>query len=128
MRAWQWNPADRIAASRAAHIEAARASKGSKGLDGWPTTVDRVSAVVKAGIVSGIQSNTGVACNSGTLAVITLIGTFPSITVGGAPGQGSHVVHGVTITTDPGSIGVCLLSVQTGDVQPARGAIDLFRR
>ena len=60
--------------------------------------------------------------------MITLEGTFPSIAVGGGPGGGGSVVDGVIITTDLGSAKPCLISVQTGDVEPASGAITLFER
>lgn len=94
-------------------------------------SISGATATVGTGVVT--DSNTGHPCTSGTLLHIKVIGEF-NIThggLGGTPGRASQspiddAVHAVLITADGNSGEVCLISVQTGDVQPDPGAVLLF--
>jgi hypothetical protein len=91
------------------------------------TTLKSVSVSAEAGRVK--QPNTGYACDSGRLLHIKLIGDFPRIGTTGnplVPGTTTpedFTVHAVLLTADPKTEHVCLIGVQTGDVEPEPGAV-----
>jgi hypothetical protein len=70
------------------------------------------------------QSNTGHACDSGTLLRVTLIGSFPHTTVSPPPGHSATVTAEV-VEADPSTGRECLIGVQTGHVHPPSGATRL---
>jgi hypothetical protein len=121
-----WSASDKAAALHAAHHEANKFGKHTDST-GWPTNVHRVTAVIRSGKVAG-GSNTGHPCGREKHAVITLTGRFPKIAVGGTPGSGNSVVHGVIATTKLGSRRVCHLAVRTGKVTPTAHSMVLFHR
>jgi len=95
----------------------------------YSATVTSATATVGVGTVT--DPNAGPACTSGTLLHIKLIGTFPTIVVGGpstgAPGTNDdYSVTAVLITADPESGKPCEISVQTGATTPDPGATLLF--
>jgi len=95
----------------------------------YEATVTSATATVGVGTVT--DPNAGPACTSGTLLHIKLIGTFPTIVVGGsptgAPGvNNDYTVTAVLITADPESGKPCDISVQTGSTSPDPGATVLF--
>jgi hypothetical protein len=95
----------------------------------YAATVTSATATVGEGTVT--DPNAGPACTSGTLLHIKLIGTFPTISVGGpstgAPSASNDdSVIAVLITADPESGKPCLIGVQTGATTPDPGATLLF--
>jgi hypothetical protein len=93
-------------------------------------SVASATATRSAGTVT--DSNTGHQCTSGAVLNIRLIGAF-NIVHGFVPagvdrsaGAPNDDVHGVLITADPDSGQMCLISVQTGQIQPDPGATVLF--
>ncbi len=91
----------------------------------YDATVTSASATVGKGTVT--DPNAGPACTSGTLLNIKLIGTFPTIAVGGpstgAPGSSNDfTVTAVLITADPESGNPCAITVLTGPRTPDPGA------
>lgn len=113
----------------AAHREADRvAPKPRSDLGGWPENVTSVSATIAHKTIT--DSNTGNQCDSGTVVVIKLIGTYDTIGVGlppyGLPDPGP--VTAVDATADLASGEICLVSVQVGPVTPDPGATILFKR
>ena len=91
-------------------------------------TVDSATAVLSDGVVE--DSNTGQPCTSGTLIRIRIIGTFPTIAVGGVPttpgSSQDTTVTAADVTVDGQTGEECLFSVRTGYVQPEPGATVLF--
>jgi hypothetical protein len=105
-------------------VAVARAEK-----EKFAATVTSATASVGAG--TDADPNAGPACTSGSLIHIKLIGSFPSIVVGGpstgAPGAGSdYTVTAVLITADPQSGKACSISVTTDPQTPDSGATTLF--
>jgi hypothetical protein len=95
----------------------------------YSATVTSATATVGVGTVT--DPNAGPACTSGTLLQIKLIGTFPTIVVGGpstgAPGSSNdYTVSAVLVTADPESGKPCLIGVRTGSTAPDPGATLLF--
>jgi hypothetical protein len=95
----------------------------------YAATVTSATATVGTGTVT--DPNAGPACTSGTLLHIKLIGTFPTIVVGGpstgAPGASNdYTVSAVLITADPETGKACDISVETGPQAPDPGATLLF--
>ena len=95
----------------------------------YSATVSSATATVGVGTVT--DPNAGPACTSGTLLHIKLIGTFPTIVVGGpstgAPGASNdYSVTAVLITADPESGKPCDISVQNGATTPDPDAALLF--
>jgi hypothetical protein len=89
------------------------------------------SATATVGVGTVTDPNAGPACTSGTLLHIKLIGTFPTIVVGGPSAGASgasndYSVTAVLITADPESGKPCDISVQTGATAPDLGATVLF--
>jgi hypothetical protein len=98
-------------------------------IEKYTATVTSATATVGAGTVT--DPNAGPACTSGTLLHIKLIGTFPTIVVGGSPtgapgASNDYSVTAVLITADPESGKPCDISVQTGSTSPDPGAALLF--
>jgi hypothetical protein len=98
-------------------------------IEKYAATVTSATATVGVGTVT--DPNAGPACTSGTLLHIKLIGTFPTIVVGGpstgAPGASTdYSVSAVLITADPESGKPCDIGVQTGPTTPDPGATLLF--
>jgi hypothetical protein len=90
------------------------------------------SATATRSVGTVTDSNTRHRCTAGAVLNIKLIGTF-NIAHGHAPvevrtsaGAPNDDVHAVVITADPDSGQMCLISVQTGEVQPDPGATVLF--
>lgn len=95
----------------------------------YEATVTSATATVGEGTVT--DPNAGPACTSGTLLHIKLIGTFPTIVVGGpstgAPGASNdYTVTTVLITADPESGKPCEIGVRTDPATPDPGATVLF--
>jgi hypothetical protein len=95
----------------------------------YEATVTSATATVGEGSVT--DPNAGPACTSGTLLHIKLIGTFPTIVVGGpstgAPGASNdNSVTTVLVTADPKSGKPCDVSVRTDQATPDPGATLLF--
>ena len=98
-------------------------------IEKYAATVTSATATVGVGTVT--DPNAGPACTSGTLLHIKLIGTFPTIVVGGpstgAPGaSNNYSVSAVLVTADPESGKPCLIGVQTGSTSPDPDATLLF--
>ena len=98
-------------------------------MEKYAATVTSATATLGEGTVT--DPNAGPACTSGTLLHIKLIGTFPTIAVGGpstgAPGASTdYSVSAVLITADPESGKPCDIVVQTGPTTPDPGATLLF--
>lgn len=95
-------------------------------------TIDSGSVTVSKGTVA--QSNTGHACDSGRVLRIRLIGDFPHIAVSvpqsldSTPAAEDVTASGVLLTADHQTGQVCLVGVQTGDIEPADGATILVVR
>jgi hypothetical protein len=92
-----------------------------------------ISATATVGAGTDLDPNAGPACTSGTLLHIKLIGTFPTIAVGGpstgAPGASNdYSVTAVLITADPESGKPCGISVRIGTNAPDPGATLLFAK
>jgi hypothetical protein len=124
---------DRALALAAGHHQADRlVTKGSKPDEsGWPTNIDAVTAAVHDGTIS--DSNTGHRCDSGQIIAVQLIGQFDIVVSGQPVEAGSSdppdlTVQGVDLSVDEQTGFVCLLSVQTGTVQPSDRATVLYRR
>jgi hypothetical protein len=95
----------------------------------YAATVTSATATVGVGTVT--DPNVGPPCTSGTLLQIKLIGTFPTIVVGGpstgAPGSSNdYTVTTVLVTADPESGKACLIGVRTDPATPDAGATLLF--
>lgn len=90
-------------------------------------SVTSATATRSAGTV--LDSNTGHECTSGTVLHIKLIGDF-NIVHGFAPigvaKSSNDDVHAELITADADSGQMCLIAVETGEVQPDPGATVLF--
>lgn len=75
------------------------------------------------------DSNVGHPCTSGRLIEVKLIGSFPHIGTTGHPLEaGEHedfTVTALNITADAASGNVCLKGVQTGEVEPEPGAVEI---
>lgn len=77
------------------------------------------------------QPNTANSCDSDRLILVQMRGTFPNIvTSGGPPAPAGEtpanaVVSALLLTADSESGLVCLFAVETGSVEPLRGAVDL---
>jgi hypothetical protein len=100
-------------------------------MEKYAATVTSATATVGVGTVT--DPNAGPACTSGTLLHIKLIGTFPTIVVGGpstgAPGASNdYSVSALLITADPESGKPCDIGVQTGPTTPDPGATLLFTK
>jgi hypothetical protein len=94
-------------------------------------SLSSATATRSAGTVT--DSNTGHQCTSGSVLHIKLIGTFNIVTGGhplpsGSANADDLEVHGVLITADPNTAQTCLISVQTGTVEPDPGATVLFTK
>jgi hypothetical protein len=88
------------------------------------------SATVTVGRGRVTDSSPGYSCTSGRLLHIKLIGSFPDIVTTGHPVEPGatapdFTVHAVDLTADAEAGGACLRGVQTGDVEPAPGAVSL---
>jgi hypothetical protein len=97
----------------------------------YAATVTSATATVGEGTVT--DPNAGPACTSGTLLHIKLIGTFPTIVVGGpstgAPGASNdNSVTTVLVTADPESGKPCDVTVRIDPATPDPGAALLFTR
>ena len=95
----------------------------------YAATVTSATATVGVGTVT--DPNAGPACTSGTLLHIKLIGTFPTIVVGGpstgAPGASNdNSVTTVLVTADPESGKPCEIGVRIDRATPDPGATLLF--
>jgi hypothetical protein len=86
-------------------------------------SITSATATVGPGIET--ENNVGPPCTSGTLLHIKLIGAW-NIVHGGLAGRPYEPVSTVLVTADPESGKPCLLSVQTGQQEPDRGATVLF--
>ena len=98
-------------------------------IEKYAATVTSATATVGVGTVT--DPNAGPACTSGTLLHIKLIGTFPTIVVGGpstgAPGASNdYSVTTVLVTADPESGKPCEVSVRIDPATPDPGATLLF--
>jgi len=98
-------------------------------IEKYAATVTSATATVGVGTVT--DPNAGPACTSGTLLHIKLIGTFPTIVVGGpstgAPGASNdYLVTTVLVTADPESGKPCEVSVRIDPATPDPGATLLF--
>lgn len=77
------------------------------------------------------QPNTGNSCDSDRLILVQVRGTFPNIVTSGGPpaSEGENAadaaVSALLLTADSESELVCLFGVETGDVEPLPGAVDL---
>ena len=92
-------------------------------------TITSATATIGAGIET--ETNIGPPCTSGTLLHIKLIGTFPTIVVGGpstgAPGASNdNSVTTVLVTADPESGKPCEIGVRIDRATPDPGATLLF--
>jgi hypothetical protein len=89
--------------------------------------ITSASFVVRNGTVP--RSNVGMPCTSGMLMDLKLIGHFPHyVTTGHPVAPGEHedfTVTAVILTADPATGEVCRRGVQTGDVEPEPGAVDI---
>jgi hypothetical protein len=89
-------------------------------------TIESASVTVSEGTVA--QSNAGHACDSGKVLRIRLIGDFPHIAISvpasldATTAAQDTTVSGVLLTADHQTGQVCLVGVQTGELEPAQGA------
>jgi hypothetical protein len=90
-----------------------------------PATVSRAVAYVVAGRVH--DPNLSNSCTSGHLLVVSLVGDFPTVAVGGfaGPGAPSGPDKWVTVKADPTSGEECLIGVSFGRFKAAAGAANL---
>ncbi len=117
---------------RTAHLPTTNSTSRSRSPERrWPRIAATItSATATVGVGTETEANVGPPCTSGTLLHIKLIGTFPTIVVGGAPtdnaptASADYSVTAVLITADPASGKACLVGVQTGasNARPRRDA------
>jgi hypothetical protein len=90
-----------------------------------PATVSRAVAYVVAGRVQ--DPNLSNSCTSGHLLIVSLVGDFPTVAVGGfaGPGAPSGPDKWVTVKADPTSGKECLIGVSLGQFKAAAGAANL---
>jgi hypothetical protein len=124
---------ERVLALAAAHQEANQDATGRGGQQGsgWPSGIQTVTAMAGEGTVT--DSNTGHACESGTIISVELIGDVDIVMTGhpslpGSSGSADAAVHGVDLIVDANAGVTCLISVRTGTVQPSADATVLYSR
>lgn len=90
--------------------------------------LDGASAALSTKAVT--QPNTGNRCDADRLILVQMRGSFPhTVTSGGPPAAGGTAdtasVSAMLLTADSESELVCLIAVETGDVEPLPGGVSL---
>lgn len=91
--------------------------------------LDGASAALSTEAVT--QPNTGNRCDADRLILVQMRGTFPhTVTSGGPPAADGNIadnasVSAMLLTADSESELVCLIAVETGDVEPLPGSVSL---
>lgn len=126
---------DRALALVAAHRAANQYAVGHDRqlASGWPDGINAVTAVAQPGIVTATDSNTGHSCESGTIILVRLDGSFTVFTTGNPITVGStstvdSTVREMVLSVDATTGSTCLESARTQPVLLGHDDDVLFSR